>query len=111
MNLTIDRHAQGKAVARLAGRLDLLSSADIRERIGETIREGHSKVVVDLHDVAFIDSSGLSALVGALKAARQAGGDLRLARAPEQTRVVLKLTSLDRVLRPYDSVEEALGDF
>jgi anti-sigma B factor antagonist len=36
---------------------------------------------------------------------------LRIANPREQARVVLKLTTLDRVLRPYDSVEDALADF
>ena len=41
--------------------------------------------------------------------ARQAGGDLRLARLTPQVVTVLELTNLDRVLRPYASVEEAIG--
>ena len=111
MDLTFDKHDQGTAVAHLTGRLDLLTSDNVRERLAATLQNGHPRLVVDLHDVAFIDSSGLSCLVSSLKTARQSGGDLRLARAPEQARVVLRLTTLDRVLKPYDSVEEALEGF
>jgi anti-sigma B factor antagonist len=49
--------------------------------------------------------------MGGLKAARQAGGDLRIARAGEQARSVLSLTSLDRVFRMYDTVDDALAAF
>ncbi len=56
-----------------------------------------------------MDSSGLGALVASLKRARQAGGDLRIASLTPQVQMVLQLTNLDRVLRPYASVEEALG--
>jgi anti-anti-sigma regulatory factor len=45
--------------------------------------------------------------VGGLKSARQAGGDLRIAAAPEQVRTVLALTNLDRVLTPHQTVEDA----
>lgn len=43
--------------------------------------------------------------------ADERGGDLRIAGTPEQVRSVLRLTNLDRVLRPYESVEEARRDW
>jgi anti-sigma B factor antagonist len=67
--------------------------------------------VVDLSGTAFIDSSGLGALIAALKKARQAGGDLRIVGPTEQVRTVLGLTNLDRVLRPFDRVEDATHDW
>ena len=63
--------------------------------------EGRAHVVVDLTAVPFMDSSGLGAIIAALKKARQAHGDLRIAGANEQVITVLKLTNLDRVLRPF----------
>jgi hypothetical protein len=54
---------------------------------------------------------GLGALIGGLKAARLAGGDLRYTRPGEQARLVLELTRLDRVLRPYPTVEDALAGY
>ena len=73
--------------------------------------EGWSQLVVDLHAVPFIDSSGLGALVGGLKAARKAGGDCRIARPPEQIRYILEVSTLDKVLTPYATVEEALAEY
>ncbi|MGN6809497.1 MAG: STAS domain-containing protein, partial [Thermomicrobiales bacterium] len=75
------------------------------------VAAGHQRLVVDLADVEFIDSTGLGSLVSGLKASRLAGGDLRLARPPEQARTILQLTTLDRVLRPYDTAEEALAGY
>ena len=66
-------------------------------------------LVVDLDAVTFVDSSGLGALIGGLKAARQAGGDLRIARPGEQARAILELTTLNRVLRPHRTVEAAVA--
>lgn len=99
------------ALVRPTGRLDLLSAAAVRQRLTEEVAAGRQRLVVDLAEVEFIDSSGLGALIGGLKAARLAGGDLRIARAGEQARVILELTTLDRVLRPFSTVEEALAGY
>jgi anti-anti-sigma factor len=99
------------AIVRLNGRLDPLSAADVKGRLGQVVADGARRVVVDLGEVPFIDSSGLGALIGGLKAARQAGGDLRLARPAQQAQTILELTTLNRVLRPYATVEEALAGF
>lgn len=98
----------GEAVAlRLGGRLNMVAAPRLKAAIDETVDAGRVRVVVDLTDVTFMDSSGLGALIGGLKKARQAAGDLRIARVSDQVATVLKLTNLDRVLRPYDSVEAA----
>ena len=110
-DVQIDVQPGGGTVLRLQGRIDFLSSADTKRRLAEAVASGLRRLVVDLDEVTFIDSSGLGALIGGLKAARQAGGDLRIARPPEQATVALKLTSLDRVFRIYGTVEEALADF
>lgn len=89
------------------GKLNLVSAPPVKARIDDLVRSGRSHVVVDLGEVEFVDSSGLGALIGGLKAARQAGGDLRIARAGTQVMAVLKLTNLDRILAPFDSVAEA----
>jgi anti-anti-sigma factor len=89
----------------------MVAASELRDLLARAVSEGHSRLVVDLGEVAFIDSSGLGALISGLKAARQAGGDLRLARPGDQARMVLQLTTLDRVLRPYGSTEEAVADY
>lgn len=96
-------------VIRPRGRLNLLTAPRLREVVARTVAEGRATVVVDLAGTEFMDSSGLGALVAGLKSARQAGGDLRIACLTPQVQMVVKLTNLDRVLRPYGSVEDALG--
>jgi anti-sigma B factor antagonist len=96
------------AVLRPTGRLDLRSAAELKESLVSAVATGYRRLVVDLEAVTFVDSSGLGALIGGLKAARAAGGDLRIARPADQARTILQLTTLDRVLRVYPTVEEAL---
>jgi anti-sigma B factor antagonist len=108
MEVLVASHGPRVAVAHLKGRLDLISATDVRARLTGIVTAGEDRVVVDLAEVPFIDSSGLGALISVLKSARQAGGDLRIANPNDQPLTVLKLTTLDRVLKPYTTVEEAL---
>jgi anti-sigma B factor antagonist len=90
-----------------AGRLNMVSAPTLREVVNTAIGEGYARVVVDLSEIEFIDSSGLGALVGCLKSARQAGGDLKIAAPNKQVTMVLQLSNLDRVLKSYASAAEA----
>jgi anti-sigma regulatory factor (Ser/Thr protein kinase) len=73
------------------------------------MKAGAATLVLDMSELASIDSAGLGAVIGGLRLARQAGGDLRIAVPNRLVRHALKLTSLDRVLKPYESVDEALA--
>ncbi len=99
------------AVLKPSGRLNMVAAPALKSLIEETVAAGKPRIVIDLTEVAFIDSSGLGALIGGLKATRQAGGDLRIAHVPEQVRTVLRLTNLDRVLRAHPSVADASRDW
>ncbi|MCL2394178.1 MAG: STAS domain-containing protein [Acidimicrobiaceae bacterium] len=93
------------------GKFNMVAAPQLKERIDDLVAAGKSRVLVDLHRVDFIDSSGLGALVGGIKVTRKQGGDLRVAAAGDQVRAVLKLTNLDRILAPYPTVEDALHDW
>ncbi len=96
-------------VVHPVGRLDLVSAPQLREIVTDSVANGIIGVVIDLHDVYFMDSSGLGAMINGLKTARQAGGNLRIARPAEQALMVLDLTMMQQILHPYASVEEALA--
>lgn len=111
MVYAIESKGNGLGVARLTGRLDIASAAEVKRAFAEAVAEGSPRLIVDLAGVNFIDSSGLSALVSGLRAARQAGGDLRIAAAGNQPTAIFALTSLDQVFRLYPSVEEAASGY
>ena len=96
-------------VIRPQGRLNLLAAPRLREVVAQSVAQGRPRIVVDLSETTFMDSSGLGALVAGLKSARQGGGTLRIARLSPQVEMVLTLTNLNRVLKPYASVEDAFG--
>lgn len=82
----------------------------LRTLINTHIAAGNNRISIDLTNVDFIDSSGLGALINALKVARQAGGDLRIAAPSEQVKLILGLTNLDRVLKIYPDAETAFNE-
>lgn len=107
-----ERH--GAAVVRPTGdRVDLQVAGEFRSALLQLIDVGHDRLVVDLGDVSFIDSSGLGALVTALKALRlkRADGDIRLANVQPPVAALLEIIRLHRVFSSYPSVELAAQSF
>ncbi len=87
------------------------TSGRFKEKVRMDIADGNQKLVIDLGQVDFVDSSGLGALISALKVLRAADGDLKLANLTEQVRSVLEITRLLRVFDAYETAEEALRSF
>ncbi|MFK3835098.1 STAS domain-containing protein [Microbacterium sp. NPDC087868] len=106
MDLSTDTR-DGYAVIGLTGRLTATGAPLLRNAVSDLIAAGESNIVIDMAGLLLVDSSGLGALVGGLKSARVAGGDLRIAAVPEAVQTVLHLTNLDRVLRDHPTPESA----
>ena len=99
---------QGASVVAFTGEVDLESSPAAREILLKCL-ESTSKVIVDLSEVSYIDSSGVASLVEALQAAKKNGSQFSLAAASEPTRRVLELARLDKVFTLHDSVDAGLN--
>jgi anti-anti-sigma factor len=84
-------------VVQPSGMLDSTKASQFRAEINNMVDAGADIVLVDLKDVSFIDSSGLGALVVALKAVRTAGGKLYLCSVNEQAKMLFELTSIDQL--------------
>lgn len=98
---------RGIGVVTPRGRLNMVAARQLRQILADLVDNGNNRIVVDLAQTTFVDSSGLGALIGGLKAARQGGGDLRITDPAPTVMAVLELTNLDKLLRPRASVESA----
>ncbi|MDO9379228.1 MAG: STAS domain-containing protein [Nocardioidaceae bacterium] len=103
----VETTSRGIGVVTPVGRLNMVSARRLGEVVTELVGAGTNRIVVDMAQTDFMDSSGLGALIAGLKTTRQAGGDLRLACPTEQIQTVLELTNLNKVLRPRPTVEGA----
>ena len=103
----------GAAVLRPAGaRVDLQVAGELRTALLDVIDAGHHHLVVDMGDVHFVDSSGLGALVSALKRVKLKGeGDIRLANVRAPVAALLEIIRLHRVFSSYSSVDQAVQSF
>ncbi|MGI5241837.1 STAS domain-containing protein [Dactylosporangium sp. CA-139066] len=106
LSLTI-RPGRGCVVVQAGGVLDLATTPDVRERLQQAVDEGARHVVLDLAGVRLIDSTALGMIVWLHKQLVQDGGGVCIAGARPMVRTVFELTSVDRLVGIYDSVEAA----
>ena len=103
------RYAGEATIVDVAGDIDLHSSPDLRRFFLELFRDTPpARVVVNLKDVRFVDSSGLSALVEGLKAAMKVRRRFVLYGLQSAVSEVLKLTQLITVFEVFENEEQAL---
>ncbi|WP_137120416.1 STAS domain-containing protein [Segeticoccus rhizosphaerae] len=110
MDLSISTADHGEVtVIAVGGEIDVYTAPQLRERLDEQIAEGRRQLVIDLQDVAFMDSTGLGVLVGRLKMVRSHEGTLRLVCRSERILKVFAITGLDKVFQIFDSVDDAVA--
>jgi anti-anti-sigma factor len=88
-----------------SGILDGTKANQFRQEISDLVEAGSDIVLIDFQDVTFMDSSGLGALVLALKTVRAAGCQLFVCSINEQIRILFELTSMDRVFEIFPNRE------
>jgi anti-anti-sigma factor len=97
----------GAVVVRLAGELDLYNAEEVRAALTRAIEGSPRRVVVDMADVEFVDSTALGVLIEARSKLGRDG--LALAAPQLDTRRTLQVSGLDRHLTVHDTVDEALA--
>ena len=95
-------------VVRLGGELDLYNAAEVRSALADASAQFPERIVVDLSEVEFIDSTALGVLIETR--ARLVNRDGLLLAAPGlETRRALQISGLDQLFPVHDSVPDALG--
>jgi anti-sigma B factor antagonist len=108
MQIELEPRDQGAALVNVQGRLDAAAAPTFKQRITEAVSQGNVRLALHIAHVSFMDSTGLGALVSALKAVRKANGDIGIVAPSPQVQKLLKLTAMDRVFRVFPSSDEAL---
>ncbi len=94
-------------IIEVGGEVDVYTAPKLREAIVTAIDAGHTRLIVDVEKVAFLDSTGLGVLVGALKRVRADGGSLDIVCTHERILKIFGITGLDKVFGLYASIDEA----
>ena len=109
--MKVDVRVQGEAaILDVDGQITFESTPVLREKILETLKT-NGTVLVNLTQVAYMDSSGIATLVEGLKDAQTRKANFGLFGLTKNTRNVLRLVRLDKVFRIFDSEDDALRQF
>jgi anti-sigma B factor antagonist len=81
----------------------------LRDRLIQAIDAGHPSIVVDLSHLAFIDSTGLGALVAARNHADESDATIRLVCASDRVLKLFRITGLDGVFSLFETVPQAVA--
>lgn len=108
MEITSKSVSDTVSIVSLNGALNARSAEEAKQTFRHLVDQGASRVIVDLEEVPFIDSSGLAALVSGLKTLGGEASNLKLAAPQSQARLLFELTMFDRVFEIHDSVDDAL---
>ncbi len=98
------------ALVSVSGEVDLYTAERVKARIDEAGAVGADTVVVDLSEVSFMDSTALGVLVQETKRLEGRGHSLVLVTNDPRTRRVVEVTGLNRVLRTYATLQDALAE-
>lgn len=101
---------EGYAVVTVHGEVDLATAPRLRDCLTTLAGDGHPRIIIDLNSTEFLDSTGLGAIVTGLKRIRARGGEMRIVCTTERVCKAFEITSLNRVLPLYSSVDAAAGD-
>jgi anti-sigma B factor antagonist len=108
VHISVRRHDK-TTIFDLSGDIDFANSRDVRDSVLREIRERRTaRVVVNLSQVRYIDSSGVASLVEGLRAARDLGSRFILVGLSTSAREVLQLSRLLKVFEVYENEQEAL---
>lgn len=90
------------------GDIDIYSVASFKTAINEVLDTGANKLVIDLKDVEYIDSSGFGALLGATRRIRPNGGSIILTGCCDTVARIMKITQLDTIFVMCKDCQEAV---
>lgn len=110
MELAVSRESVADvSVLSVRGEVDVYSAPTLRDNLTELREAGAEAVVVDLTEVAFLDSTGLGALIGARTEAESSGGRLAIVCTNDRILKLFTITGLDSVFSIYPSIDEAVA--
>ena len=109
---TSTRQVDGVTIVDLSGRITLgEGSVVLRDTVKELLSKGNKKILLNLGDVNYIDSSGIGELVSAFTTVTNQGGQLKLLSLNKRIQDLLQITKLYTVFECHDDEAAAIRSF
>ncbi len=108
----VEKLVDGIILLDLRGHITLGEGTEpLRNKIQQLVRAGFPRIILNLEEVRYIDSVGLSTLVAIYTTARRQGGDLKLLNLTKRVHDLLQITRLSTVFDIYDNLADARRSF
>jgi anti-anti-sigma factor len=95
----------------VTGRIDSNTAPDLDKALQSLVNANRTQIIVDMKGVEYLSSAALRALVSATKAAKNGGGDVRIAQPSKRVKEVIELAGLAPVITMYEDLVDAVGSF
>jgi stage II sporulation protein AA (anti-sigma F factor antagonist) len=106
LEITVEALAQGGSVVRVDGELDLATKRHLEEAVQDADPSG--RLVIDLSDCTFLDSSAVRVLISTARSAQDAGGQVALVASDAGVLRVLEIAAVDTLLPVHPTLDGAL---
>ena len=108
----VEKLVDGVMLVDLRGRITLGPETEaLRFKLKELLKAGHHRIILNLGEVTYLDSVGLSSLVAGYTSSRNAGGNLKLLHLPRGVHHLLQITRLSTVFEIYEDLQSAVESF
>ena len=111
MEISVKELDNNVVILRLFGDIDVYTSSDLKDAIFMQMDIGAKKIIVDMEDVYYIDSSGIGVFISALGAFKKVNGKICIIKITETVTKVFDLTKITRFFPIFTSETEALENF
>ena len=109
MNAQVERVPRGEVVVvRVLGEVDRDTAAPFRDALAQTLAEGTSAIVVNLHEVEYIDSVGLGVIIAGATKAEKAGGKLVVCGLGTHLQKVFEIAGVGQMVDITEDEDQAL---
>ena len=108
MKIISNNLESGELLVKIEGEVDVYTSIDLKKELTRLIEVKQKKIIIDLENVNYMDSSGLGVLVALLKELRKIGGDLKLISLPVSVKKIFDLTRLTKFFSIYNNLQDAM---
>jgi len=95
-------------VLAVRGEIDLFTAPELKQVLAESIEGGRIRIIVDLTDTTFLDSTALGVLIGAVKRLRSRDGALAIVNIDENIAKTFEITGLDQIFTIVPTRDEAI---
>jgi len=107
-----NRQVGDVTVVDVSGRITLgEGSSELRDALRDLVAKGNKKILLNLGDVSYIDSSGIGELVSGFTSVSNQGGNLKLLNLTKRVKDLLQITKLYTVFEVHDNEAEAVRSF